>query len=50
MENNRRKASTKKESYKVVLVASNYIVIEKDGKNVFINGKFNVKIGDYIQL
>ena len=37
-----------KGKYKVVLVASNYIVYEKDGNTIFKNGHFDVKIGDYI--
>lgn len=44
----RTKNESNKGKYKVVLVASNYIVYEKDGKNVFKNGHFDVKIGDYI--
>lgn len=41
-------AKNTKGKYKVVLVASNYIVYEKDGKTIFKNGHFDVKIGDYI--
>lgn len=44
----RGKSKDKNNKYRVVLVASNYIVYEKDGKNVYKNGHFDVKIGDYI--
>lgn len=45
-----KKISKEKNEYKVVLVASNYVVYEKDGNNLFLNGHFDVKIGDYIQV
>lgn len=39
-----------KKKYKVILVAPTYIVYEDDGNTKFINGKFDVKIGDSIEL
>lgn len=49
--NNKRKTVvSNKNKYKVVLVANKYIVYEKDGKNLFKDGHFDVKIGDYIEI
>lgn len=36
--------------YKVVLVSPKYIIIDYNGNNKQVNGKFNVKIGDYVEL
>lgn len=47
---NSKQKATAKNGYKVVLVANDYIVYEKDGKNLFKNGHFDVKIGDYIAI
>lgn len=39
-----------KKKYKVILVAPEYIVYEKDGNAKCQYGKFDVKVGDSIEI
>lgn len=36
--------------YKVVLVAPRFIVIDYNGNNKQVNGKYDVNIGDFVEL
>ena len=45
-----RKPKITKKKYKVVLVAPTFVVYDDNGNNRHIEGKFNVKKGDFIEI
>ena len=44
------KVSSYKKKGKVILVAPSYIVVEQNGNAICRYGKFNVKVGDNIEI
>lgn len=44
------KVSNYKKKGKVILVAPSYIVVEQNGNTICKYGKFNVKVGDNIEI
>ena len=47
---NERVEKPVKQKYRIILVAKNYIVIDKNGFNEFLPGAFNLKANDFIIL